>query len=86
MLKANVDRFVVAGVIGLERTSSIPLLSYDLFINVLLTTLFLWPLMRSKHSSARLRRVAFRTLLYVPVSVSVSVFRADHFFRAEHLR
>ncbi|KAJ7759440.1 hypothetical protein DFH07DRAFT_741207 [Mycena maculata] len=54
-----------AGVIGLKPTASIPLLSYDLYINILLTGLFMWPLLRSTHSSVRLRRVATRTLVYV---------------------
>ncbi|KAJ7198257.1 hypothetical protein GGX14DRAFT_401972 [Mycena pura] len=61
-----------ACVIGLERTSSIPLLSYDLFINVLLTALFLWPLLRSKHSSPRLRRVAIRTMVASAVALTTS--------------
>ncbi|KIY62462.1 hypothetical protein CYLTODRAFT_426897 [Cylindrobasidium torrendii FP15055 ss-10] len=35
-----------ACVIGLKVFSSLPLLSYDLYMNVFLTGLFLWPLMR----------------------------------------
>ncbi|KAJ6533726.1 hypothetical protein B0H19DRAFT_1272360 [Mycena capillaripes] len=54
-----------ACVIGLHLTASVPLLGYDLYINVLLTALFLWPLLRSKQSNARLRRLAARTLVYV---------------------
>ncbi|KAJ7153826.1 hypothetical protein C8R46DRAFT_1191485 [Mycena filopes] len=61
-----------ACVIGLKPTASIPLLSYDLFINVLLTTLFLWPLFRSKHSTTRLRRVATRTLVAAGVALTTS--------------
>ncbi|KAJ7775770.1 hypothetical protein DFH07DRAFT_89874 [Mycena maculata] len=51
-------------VIGLRPTASFPLFAYDLYINILLTGLFLWPVLRSTHSSARLRRVATRTLVY----------------------
>ncbi|KAJ7767288.1 hypothetical protein B0H16DRAFT_1716908 [Mycena metata] len=61
-----------ACVIGLKPTASIPLLSYDLFINILLTTLFLWPLLRSTHSSARLRRVATRTLVASAMALTTS--------------
>ncbi|KAJ6581571.1 hypothetical protein B0H19DRAFT_512771 [Mycena capillaripes] len=52
-----------ACVIGLKSYASIPLLSYDLYINVFLTGLFLWPLLRSNLSTPRLKRVAIRTLL-----------------------
>jgi hypothetical protein len=34
------------------------------YINVFLTTLFLWPLFRSNHASRRVRQVAIRTLLF----------------------
>ncbi|KAJ7472577.1 hypothetical protein FB451DRAFT_1469342 [Mycena latifolia] len=50
-----------ACVIGLKPTASLPLVSYDLYINVLLTFLFLWPLFRNANS--KLRRVATRTLI-----------------------
>ncbi|KAF7329759.1 hypothetical protein MKEN_00239200 [Mycena kentingensis (nom. inval.)] len=50
-------------VIGLKPIASIPLLSYDLFINVLLTSLFLWPIFRVKFANPRLKRVATRTLV-----------------------
>ncbi|KAJ7876873.1 hypothetical protein B0H14DRAFT_2567984 [Mycena olivaceomarginata] len=61
-----------ACVIGLKPTASIPLLSYDLFINFLLTALFLWPLMRSRHSNARLRRLAIRTLVAAGMALTTS--------------
>ncbi|KAJ7111791.1 hypothetical protein C8R44DRAFT_882844 [Mycena epipterygia] len=61
-----------ACVLGVRPTASLPLLSYDLYINVLLTALFSWPLLRSKHSSARLRRVATRTLFASAVALSTS--------------
>ncbi|KAJ7643516.1 hypothetical protein FB45DRAFT_895335 [Roridomyces roridus] len=56
-----------ACVIGLKRTASLPLLCYDLYINILLTGLFLWPILRSAHSSTRLRSVAIRTLINIGV-------------------
>ncbi|KAJ7472560.1 hypothetical protein FB451DRAFT_1249967 [Mycena latifolia] len=61
-----------ACVLGLKPTASLPLLAYDLYINILLTTLFLWPLMRSAHSSAQLRRVAIRTLFASGVALTTS--------------
>ncbi|KAJ7486423.1 hypothetical protein B0H11DRAFT_803818 [Mycena galericulata] len=61
-----------ACVIGLKPAASIPLLSYDLYINILLTSLFLWPLLRSKHSSARLKRVATRTLVASGAALTTS--------------
>ncbi|KAJ7138636.1 hypothetical protein C8R46DRAFT_610593 [Mycena filopes] len=75
MIVGRVDQFRPgdgACVIGLKPTASIPLLSYDLFINVLLTVLFLWPLFRSKHSSTRLRRVATRTLVASGMALTTS--------------
>jgi hypothetical protein len=35
------------------------------YINVLLTALFLWPLLRSRLSNKRLRRLAARTFVYI---------------------
>ncbi|KAJ7890457.1 hypothetical protein B0H14DRAFT_2497089 [Mycena olivaceomarginata] len=61
-----------ACVIGLTAVASIPLLSYDLYINVFLTALFLWPLLRSNLSTPRLRRVAIRTLLSSGVALTTS--------------
>ncbi|KAJ6505215.1 hypothetical protein C8R45DRAFT_972030 [Mycena sanguinolenta] len=52
-----------ACVIGLKPMASLPLLSYDLYINVLLTSLFVWPLLRLKFANPRLRRVATCTLV-----------------------
>ncbi|KAJ7928984.1 hypothetical protein B0H13DRAFT_2652534 [Mycena leptocephala] len=51
-----------ACVIGLKPTASLPLLSYDLYINILLTSLFLWPLLRVHFINPKLKRVATRTL------------------------
>ncbi|KAJ6517538.1 hypothetical protein C8R47DRAFT_256166 [Mycena vitilis] len=61
-----------ACLIGVERSASIAVLTYDLFINVLLTSLFLWPLLRSKHSTARLRRMATRTLVASGAALTTS--------------
>ncbi|KAJ6600886.1 hypothetical protein B0H10DRAFT_692409 [Mycena sp. CBHHK59/15] len=52
-----------ACVIGLRPTATISLLTYDLYINVLLTTLFLWPLLRNHVSNAGLKHVTIRTLV-----------------------
>ncbi|KAF7337129.1 hypothetical protein MVEN_02150900 [Mycena venus] len=61
-----------ACVIGLKPTASLPLLSYDLFINFLLTTLFLWPLLRSRHANPKLRRLAIRTLVAAGMALTTS--------------
>ncbi|KAJ7064861.1 hypothetical protein C8F01DRAFT_1249868 [Mycena amicta] len=44
-----------ACVLGLRPIASIPLLIYDLYINILLTALFLWPILRSEHGNAQLK-------------------------------
>ncbi|KAJ6525958.1 hypothetical protein B0H19DRAFT_1275837 [Mycena capillaripes] len=73
MIIGRVDEFRPGdGVIGLKPTASIPLLSYDLYINLLLTGLFLWPLLRSQHSNAQLRRVATRTLAAAGMALTTS--------------
>ncbi|KAF7300033.1 hypothetical protein MKEN_01326000 [Mycena kentingensis (nom. inval.)] len=68
-----------ACVIGLKPTASLPLLVYDLFINVLLTSLFLFPLFRNSaaarsdsSSAARLRKVAVRTLVAAVAGLTTS--------------
>ncbi|KAF8144119.1 hypothetical protein K438DRAFT_1993197 [Mycena galopus ATCC 62051] len=61
-----------ACIIGLKRMASLPLLSYDLFINILLTTLFLWPLLRSRHPNVQLRRLAIRTLFAAGMALTTS--------------
>lgn len=50
-------------IIGLQKISSMTTLFVDLFVNVLLTSLFLWPLWRSNLLSPNIRRVASRTLV-----------------------
>ncbi|KAJ7717241.1 hypothetical protein DFH07DRAFT_719626, partial [Mycena maculata] len=49
--------------IGLRPTASLSLVAYDLYINLLLTSLFLWRILRLKISSPSLRRAAIRTLV-----------------------
>ncbi|KAJ7048125.1 hypothetical protein C8F01DRAFT_164512 [Mycena amicta] len=61
-----------ACVLGLKPTASLPLLSYDLYINLLLTTLFIYPILRSKHSTPQMRRVALRTLMAAAVALTTS--------------
>ncbi|KIJ49417.1 hypothetical protein M422DRAFT_160907, partial [Sphaerobolus stellatus SS14] len=59
-------------VIGLKPFASIPLLSYDLFINVALTSMFLWPLQQAHFRDARLRKIARRTLYASLVALTTS--------------
>ncbi|KAJ7191310.1 hypothetical protein GGX14DRAFT_481597 [Mycena pura] len=61
-----------ACVLGLKPTASIPLLSFDLYINILLTTLFLWPIFRSNHVNPQLKRVATKTLIASSVALTTS--------------
>jgi len=61
-----------ACVIGLKPLASIPLLVYDLYINLFLTFMFLYPLVRSKVMSVVIRRLAVRTLLAAVVALSTS--------------
>ncbi|OBZ70952.1 hypothetical protein A0H81_09116 [Grifola frondosa] len=59
-------------VIGLQRYASLTLLIYDLFINVLLTSLFLWPLYSARFRNAHIRRVAIRTVWAAMVALTTS--------------
>ncbi|KAF8309480.1 hypothetical protein DL93DRAFT_1754331 [Clavulina sp. PMI_390] len=59
-------------VIGLARVGSIPLLTYDAYITVLLTTLFVWPLRTKKGMSDALRRLTTRTLIASFAALSTS--------------
>ncbi|KLO14797.1 hypothetical protein SCHPADRAFT_939215 [Schizopora paradoxa] len=61
-----------ACVIGLRSFASLPLLSYDLFVNVLLTSMFIWPLKRDRHTNQRLRLLAWRTLAAAAVALTTS--------------
>ncbi|KAF9076895.1 hypothetical protein BDP27DRAFT_705913 [Rhodocollybia butyracea] len=49
-------------VIGLKSYATLSLISYDISLNIFLTTMFLWPLWVSNPMSPRLRAVAKRTL------------------------
>ncbi|PCH36122.1 hypothetical protein WOLCODRAFT_108258 [Wolfiporia cocos MD-104 SS10] len=59
-------------VIGLKRPASIALLVYDLSVNVIFTSLFLYPLYRSTFRSARVREVAKRTTWAAAVALTTS--------------
>ncbi|KAI8972243.1 hypothetical protein BD414DRAFT_469696 [Trametes punicea] len=59
-------------VIGLTRPASLTLLIYDLFVNVFLTSLFVWPLLRRTFNTPRIRRVAVRTLWAAAVALTTS--------------
>jgi len=59
-------------VTGVDLFASVPLLSYDLYVSVFLTTLFLWPLVKTGRIDPLLRRVARRTLLAAAVALSTS--------------
>jgi hypothetical protein len=54
-------------VIGLKEIASIPLLTYDVFLNIFLTGLFVYPLLRRTITNAGLRALAKRTCLYVVI-------------------
>lgn len=59
-------------IIGLQKASSMTTLFVDLFVNILLTSLFLWPLWRSKLLSPNIRRVASRTLVASFAALAIS--------------
>ncbi|KIK71445.1 hypothetical protein GYMLUDRAFT_79504 [Collybiopsis luxurians FD-317 M1] len=59
-------------IIGLKRFSSLALLAFDLFINIVLTVLFLWPVFRANLTNPRLKRVAVRTLFASGVALTTS--------------
>ncbi|PVF91912.1 hypothetical protein CPB86DRAFT_802454 [Serendipita vermifera] len=60
-------------VIGLGGIASIPLLTYDFFLNIFLTTLFVWPIFRRKLSNPKLRDLAKRTSFAATVALGTSV-------------
>ncbi|KAF9078374.1 hypothetical protein BDP27DRAFT_8070 [Rhodocollybia butyracea] len=59
-------------IIGLQRYSSLALLAYDLLINIVLTGLFLWPVLRTNLVNPRLKAVAIRTLVASAVALTTS--------------
>jgi len=58
--------------IGLKFIASAPLLAYDLFITLLLTTLFIWPLLRKRFCNNTIRRLAVRTLISAFIALATS--------------
>ncbi|CAE6475645.1 unnamed protein product [Rhizoctonia solani] len=54
------------------RDSSLSLLIYDLYINIFLTGMFLWPLFRSRLSNPRIRKMATRTLVAAFAALTTS--------------
>ncbi|QRV96315.1 transmembrane protein [Ceratobasidium sp. AG-Ba] len=61
-----------ACVIGLQKYASISLLTYDLYINVFLTGMFLWPLFGSRLTNPRIRAMALRTLVAAGAALTTS--------------
>ncbi|EJC98067.1 uncharacterized protein FOMMEDRAFT_171430 [Fomitiporia mediterranea MF3/22] len=59
-------------IIGLHSFATIPLLTYDLIINILLTGMFVWFLYREQSISERLRRLARRTGLAALIALTTS--------------
>ncbi|KAJ6577034.1 hypothetical protein DFH09DRAFT_1450653 [Mycena vulgaris] len=59
-------------IIGLKPAASLPLIIFDLYINVLLTSLFLWPIFRFSNVNPKLKRVATRTLIASVAALSTS--------------
>ncbi|KIK55074.1 hypothetical protein GYMLUDRAFT_248881 [Collybiopsis luxurians FD-317 M1] len=59
-------------VIGLKALASIPLLTYDLYINVFLTSMFLWPILKNGHPNQKVKRVARRAFVASLVGLSTS--------------
>ncbi|KAF9041095.1 hypothetical protein BDZ89DRAFT_1128940 [Hymenopellis radicata] len=60
-----------ACIIGVKRYASIMLLTYDAFVNVFLTSLFLYPLIR-RNMNPQIRNVALRTLIAACVALTTS--------------
>ncbi|KAF5355530.1 hypothetical protein D9758_006362 [Tetrapyrgos nigripes] len=59
--------------IGLKFYASLTLLSYDTYITLFLTGLFLWPLLKSKFVNPRTYDVARRTLVSAMVALAISI-------------
>jgi hypothetical protein len=53
-------------------SSSLALLIYDLFLNVFLTSLFVWPIFRSNFLNPKIRAVAIRTMLSAGAALTTS--------------
>ncbi|KAG9095871.1 hypothetical protein FRC06_009330 [Ceratobasidium sp. 370] len=61
-----------ACIIGLRTFASLSLLVYDLYINLFLTGMFLWPLFRSRLANPRIRKLAMRTLVAAGAALTTS--------------
>jgi len=59
-------------VTGVNLYASVPLLSYDLYVNIFLTSMFLWPLVKTGRVDPLLRRIAQRTLIAATVALATS--------------
>ncbi|QRW21028.1 hypothetical protein RhiXN_06017 [Rhizoctonia solani] len=59
-------------IIGLRKYASLSLLIYDLYINIFLTGMFLWPLFRSRLSNPRIKKMAMRTLVAAFAALTTS--------------
>ncbi|KAJ3760003.1 hypothetical protein F5880DRAFT_1470418, partial [Lentinula raphanica] len=60
-------------VIGLKAFACVPLILYDMSLNIFLTAMFLWPLWKSHPMSPRLRSIAKRTLYGASTSLISSM-------------
>jgi hypothetical protein len=58
--------------IGLKFVASAPLLAYDLFITLLLTSLFVWPLLRKRFRNNTIKRLTIRTLISSFIALATS--------------
>ncbi|QRV78476.1 hypothetical protein RhiJN_06491 [Ceratobasidium sp. AG-Ba] len=61
-----------ACIIGLRKYASLSLLIYDLYINIFLTGMFLWPLFRSRLANPKIRKMAMRTLVAAGAALTTS--------------
>ncbi|CAE6489000.1 unnamed protein product [Rhizoctonia solani] len=61
-----------ACIIGLQKYASLSLLIYDLYINIFLTGMFLWPLFRSRLSNPKIKKMALRTLVAAFAALTTS--------------
>ncbi|KAH7323290.1 hypothetical protein B0J17DRAFT_620975 [Rhizoctonia solani] len=61
-----------ACIIGLRKYASLSLLIYDLYINMFLTGMFLWPLFRSRLANPKIKKMALRTLVAAFAALTTS--------------
>ncbi|CCA70480.1 hypothetical protein PIIN_04418 [Serendipita indica DSM 11827] len=75
MLVARIGFFREDGtcVIGLKTMATIPLLTYDIFLNIFLTGLFVWPLYMRQLSNPKLKSLATRTCFAAAAALCTSV-------------